>query len=296
MATPEELAKVAERVAKAAETNDDPSAEALVQEATQEPAEREEAPEVVTDPEVDKASKGGWQDRDTWVAAGKDPSEWVPAKVFNKNGALYESIQDLKRRDKDRESTTSALFEQNRKLTEQLIALRKGEKLKERDTAIESGDKDAVRRLDTEIQKIDKDLEPAPKAPEVSPEVQGWIKARPWLNNPRLGRLAKGFHQEQLDAGDTRPVVELLDEVETRLKRAYPEDFPEARKEPAKDLPKERKLSAVEVPGNGQRAAKREKGWSELPDEAKQVGREYIRRKVFASNEEYAKNYWSSFQ
>lgn len=140
------------------------------------------ADEPKSDPLVEKASKSGWTDKDAWVAAGKDPDEWVDAKEFIARKPLYDRIHKQERAIRERDERIEAVskYAANAAKAEREKVL--AEIDAEKRQAFESGDYDALKaaeRKEREVlaepqQQAPQSAEPKPV--EAPPEVKDFAK------------------------------------------------------------------------------------------------------------------------
>lgn len=238
-------------------------------------------PEPEADPEETNARSAGWVPKEEWKG---DPNLWVPAKAFNKNGALYDSVKSLKRKTDDQEALLKSVLENNKKMAEALRKQRVEEKMAERDAAIETGDKAKVRKLDEDIAKIGEELKPEPKVeakPEAPPEIKEFVDKHPWLNaksddfDPAAAHAAFDYFA-RLEKKSPEAVADNLTKTRDYIKRRFPDLFPEGvKKEPEKIV---RKLSSVEAPTTRADSGAKKFNYSHLNADQKRVCDMLVRR------------------
>lgn len=137
-----------------------------IKEIDKQPTEDKELPSV-SEAEV-KALQKGWQTKEDWKESGKDPDEWISANHFNKNGDVYSQMQRLKKN----ASASDQRIADNNALWKTQLDMQKEELLEQRDEAIDDADKDQVKKLDGQIDRLKEQsakLE-ALQIPPVSPE------------------------------------------------------------------------------------------------------------------------------
>jgi hypothetical protein len=182
-----------------------------------------------------EASKYGWEDKDAWVAEGKDPSRWRPASEF----------LDV------RTNVLSIAREENSKLRAQVAALKARTDAKDQKEAEDRShlQRESLRlelkqaREDQDWDRVDQitekifDLKVAAVAPAkaeatqtVDPDVQeafsDFGKANQWLKNDR--ELAVDFAVELkqiIDAKAATDINDALAQAKRRVVRANPNKF-----------------------------------------------------------------------
>jgi len=244
-----------------------------------EPAIEETPPEPQADHDEVEARKAGWVPQEEWKG---DKSLWVSAKVFRKNGELYDSLKSLKRKAEDQDGALRNLAEQNRKLTEALKKRAAEEKLRERDEAIKAADPQAVRKLDEDLKKLDEEFgaTEAPKQPET---VAKWIEANPWFNEDPLAHEAAKAYYGKL--GGDKDMEANLAKTRDYIKKRMPDLFPSEQETKPEPKHETRRLSSVEAPS---RAAPGKKKFTraDLNAEQKRV-HDRLTRSNFMTSDEY---------
>lgn len=201
-----------------------------------------------------KASDFGWQSKDKWVEAGNKEEDWVPAKQF-----LY--IGDLKQQviGKDKELSK----------TKKMMNLMKDHHLQVRETAykdavaalkaekaaaLEEGDMIRVEkikdRMDDEKAAFEKDKASLPKEVPVvqtpPPEFYEFQARNPWYQENESKKddmsreadaLGDAMVRKAISSGKQVDVKDIYKEVETKIRKMYPEKFG-SPKSPQTDSPK----------------------------------------------------------
>lgn len=150
-----------------------------VENTTEEQVEQEQV-----EPEAQPIPRG-YLDKEAWIAAGKDPDKWVSPEVFEERGERIKLKQEMDRALK------------NQALLHQLSLNRLREELQgKRDDAIESADKEAVKRFDKKLKDLDDQekllqIEENQNANQASKpvEILEWEADNPWSANPNDPRL-----------------------------------------------------------------------------------------------------------
>ena len=294
------------------------------------PVEREEAPaaaEARHEPDYEaEARKQGWKPQDEFDG----PKEkWRPAKEFVDRGnedprilrsrvdkldKLYEGVKrerenerkELERAFNERierqERMARVALQRQRESYEQQIAAAKRE-------AVSLGDTERYAQIENHEQHIrqqwaedDKQLtkteeRPAPaqqQANEPTPEVKAWLGRNSWFNKDQaLTEVATAYEDYLAKARPGLTLEERLEETRKHVVKEFPHKF--GRK--AAMNGDGRSGSPVE---GSQRTAGQEGGsdggFSELPAEARQQFKDFVKEKLFkddaAGRREYAKYYF----
>ena len=132
----------------------------------------------------EKPAPRGYMSKEAWVEAGKDPEDWVSPEVFKERGERIKMKVEMQR-DFDNRLKNMKLFQQKQ------LELQRQELLSKRDDAIDTADKDTVKRLDKELKELDQYEELNKEQPAVvkPPEVQQWEEENPWCNDPTDPKL-----------------------------------------------------------------------------------------------------------
>jgi hypothetical protein len=161
--------------------------------------------------------------------------------------------------------------------------------LAKRDQAIESGNKAAVHQIEQEISQV-----MGPKAEETPAAVKEWTnKHSEWWGVDPVATHAAVAYYGNLEAKDRAALADNLEKTEKYIKKRFPDLFPEdvSKAAEAAQAFTERKLSQVSVPresGGGKSGPK----WADLPENAKRVGDDLVRRKIM-TREEYLTGFYA---
>jgi len=188
--------------------------------------EQQEAPRASREDwqrkQEEKASANGWKDFDDYVADGGDPTQWKTADAYNIYGELVSKMI------KDRRDFDSRL--QNvQKLSEVQVEAMRAELQKRRDDAIENGDKDAVKAVDNQLNKLN---QPAPQQAPV--ELQEWNERNPWIfEDSAKSDRAKSVFTRTLQGGAS--ITEAIRAVDATIAKEFsaprkPAHIPESEK------------------------------------------------------------------
>lgn len=238
----------------------------VVEDAPQPDTENTEPPSI-----DDIASKMGWVPQDQWRG---DPKEWRPSHEFLSNTAKINTKLTSKLENVEKQLGT--LARTSAAVTEQALAQQREELLRAREEAFDSGDKQAFNQADQKLAQIERQ---APTVPNEPPETAEFRQRHQWFGQDKEATNWAVARAEQL-AQQNIGVPRQLAIIEREVKDLFPEHFPK----PQKGAP-------LNQPG-ARGAAVTKKGYSSLPADAKAAADEYVKRKVFANVEEYAKIYY----
>ena len=141
----------------------------------------------------DKEKPSNHMSKEAWTAAGKDPDEWVSEDVFKERTLRIKNEQRLKRALAETKEDFDNRLKNLNMLSQVQLERQRQELLSRRDDAIDTADKATVKRLDKEIDAIDKEVAlVADKKPEQNtkaPEIAEWEEENPWIfdeDDPRV--------------------------------------------------------------------------------------------------------------
>ncbi len=215
----------------------------------------------------EKAREQGWRPIEEWDG---DPDEWRDARAFLDRGELLSRISSQSKELKELRKVTQALADHNKKVDEaayeRALETLKSQKLE----ALENAEHKRVLEIDEQIsemrdqyasQKANRMIQGA-SAPEVHPELAKWIDSNQWYaQNTELRTAADAIGTAYAAANPDLSPSEVLKHVEQKVKRLYPENFKNTRRE---------EPSAVE--GNSRRTTGRTQSTEiELSDDERRV-------------------------
>lgn len=194
--------------------------------------------EVVTPtytPLEQQAMVDGWRPKEDWAG---DPEDWKDAKSFVRDGEFFKKIEEVKRENKNLRKTVTTLKTHYEKVreTEYTRAL---ETLREqKKAALREGDTDLAVDLDDRIDAKRAELEDARKIevqvqeePEIHPEFQQWVNRNKWYStNQEVKEFADQVGVSYKKTHGTATPQEVLNYVEERVAKGYPELFKNVRK------------------------------------------------------------------
>jgi hypothetical protein len=156
----------------------------------------------------EKETPSGYMSKEAWTEAGKDPDEWVSEDVFKERTLRIKNEQRLKRQLAETKEDFDNRLKNLNMLSQAQLERQKQELLSRRDDAIDVADKATVKRIDKEIEAIDKqsDLVADKKdIPPKPPEIAEWEEENPWIfdeNDPRV-KIANDAAAEAISQNKT---------------------------------------------------------------------------------------------
>ena len=210
---------------------------------------------------------------------GWDPNGKAPADVFlrekvQKGDRLFNEVKELK-------DTTSRLARTSATIVERQIRQAREELEAKFTEAVESGDTKAAWEAGEQLRAT----VPPVEEPREHPATTDFKTRNAWYeSDPAARALAHQVAQDLARRGV--PIEEQLQEAERTVRQRFPEHF-------AKDVSPTRRPPVVNSPTTRSgRPSSKEKGFQELPREAQDAARDFLRRKRIKSLDDYAKTYW----
>ena len=270
-----------------------------------------------------EARKLGWAPRDKWRGKAE---EFVEAGEFLRRGRevlpIVRSQVDQTRAENEKLrqelAATRADFDRRVKtterMTERLLQQQQAQMVAEfeekKRAAAATGDAKAydavVRQEQTAIaraadvaKEAAKDTAPPPQGQQPPPEVQEWSKKNEWFFRDRpLAMEAEALHVALLQEQPGLSLADNLERVTETIKQRYPQKFGGQQQASTR----ERGFSAVEGGSSSSRvgASSRERGWKELPSEARAACEQMLRNGRLKGDpkkvqESYARTYWEEY-
>lgn len=237
----------------------------------------------------------GYMDKEAWVAAGKDPDQWVDKKTFIKRGEEYVPfIKAANKRLEEKLEKQQQTFEKFVKFQEEekeriRIEARDSalKEIRERQNqAVSDGDTDAFKKAQADEDALRKAQEVKPQEQrQEHPDFQDWIAENKWYQEDEEAGVLADYHGQQLQ--QTRPDLQgraFFDAVKSRVQKALPHKF---------ENPNRNKAAAVES-GGGRKPRVNGKTYSDLPADAKKACDEFVEMMPGYTKEQYVKDYdWS---
>lgn len=171
-----------------------------------------------------KAHAKGWRPFDEFVANGGDPENWRTADAFltyrELTGEIVKQRQDFNQR-----------LEGVHKLSQAQLNAERNRLIKERDDAIEAGQKKEVHALDKQINELNQ----APPVQAGDPIIDRWNRDNQWiLEKTPKAAFAYSIWPEIM--ANSRDSVQALAKLESEIKKHYPPP-----KSPTTNLPESEK-------------------------------------------------------
>lgn len=197
---------------------------------------------------TEKPVSKGYMDKDAWVAAGKDPDEWVSPEVFKERGIRIEETSKLRKQLSQIQQEADSRIANLNKLHRIQLEQAHNKLLLDRDNAIEIADKSEVRRLDKEIEQnktLQQELADMPQKP---PAVAEWESENPWIYDPEDPRTAPAIaaFTEAMQSGKTEAMCIIAAERAASKIQVQP---PVVKRTPTStaDAPKARQVSGGKI-------------------------------------------------
>jgi len=264
-----------------------------------------------------RGPEAAWRDAEEFVRRGETELPVIRERYRATERKLAEVSGELKQAT----GVIADLTERFRTSDERAYKRAKADLIKERDAAIETGDKAAVHKLDGEIAEVErtapKPPPPAPAAPAPTaphPEAVQWAARNPWYQpGTDLANYAMNIHTGLLQTEPTLTVAENLDRVTEAMRALYPQRIPPAARPaprpnghaetdpPTDDNPRRQEPAAVSgssAPRGPARPGTR--SFEAMPSDSKAAFTKYAKamegKGKPLTKEEWAASYWDQFQ
>lgn len=141
------------------------------------------------------ARKDGWLPKDEYQG---DPAKWRGAEAFNLNGKWIKRLNANDRKLAEVESKFDARLDNANKLHKHQMDVQKKDLVRQRDDAIDQGDRKTANAIQDDIDEINKQPDIIDVKTEGTPEagdlIDNWNKSNTWIN----GQTAKaGYAKNQ---------------------------------------------------------------------------------------------------
>lgn len=222
--------------------------------------------------EQEKETPSGYMSKEAWVAAGKDPDEWVSEDVFKERTLRIKNEQRLKRQLAETKEDFESRLKNLNLLSQAQLERQKQELLARRDDAIDVADKATVKRIDKEIEAIDKQTElvtddKAKDQPPKPPEVAEWEEENPWIfdeSDPRREQ-ALAIFDEWVSKGKTYAYALRAIDAEMKFSKKTEVEY---KKKPPVSMADNSKT----IPSSDSSTL----SWSQLSDQEKNIYEEFF--------------------
>ena len=228
----------------------------------------------------DLAREMGWSPPDEYT--GK-PEKWKPAKDYIKYGV--QGTEKLRREFKEVKAAAETIARTGAAITQKALAEQREALEAKFSKAVEDGDPTAARKVTKDIEALERSAA-APRDYEAD-----FKQNNPWFGvDDEATAYAVSVSQRLATQGKT-PEEQLIG-AETSVKKRFPELFDEA--------PPARKAPLVATPTSRTSTMRREKGFDELPADAKAAWANFDKQFKRAGHADgypkadYAKEFWAN--
>ena len=174
--------------------------------------------EPTLSPIEEEASSEGWTTKEEFVKAGKDPENWVSAREYVRYGKLQkasrEATERLERQFNEKLDGVNKFHEMQLKATIEQLKNQKKE-------AIETGDVDAVDRIEGQLDQLKVIEKPVSQKPAA---VLLWEAKNTWINEPNNPKTleANALYKAYGEMNPNGTIDEALKFVDETLAVKYP--------------------------------------------------------------------------
>jgi hypothetical protein len=229
----------------------------------------------------------GWTPKEDWHG---DPAHWRPADVWLDRGEMLRNITQLKDKLTATERQVAEAFKKGVAMTEhrfkeEIASLREARK-----AAFQEGDLDRVDKIEDRIevlkeqQKAETQRKPT-LDPQTPPEFTVFLQRNPWYeSNKRLRYMADAIGREFLENRPNATAADLYFFVEQEMQQNL---GPTKKSPPAPDGGRQPAARTAAAGGGGSFSSIE----SQMSDEDRGIMNTLIKTGVFASKDEYLKEY-----
>ena len=256
--------------------------------------------------EEKRARAMGWRPKEEFKG---DPEHWIDAAQFADNAdkslplAKAEARRALERADRleaelrKQQEDIKRFAAFHAKVEEDSYNRAREQLRRELIDARHSFDADKELQVEDQLRALDyeqrtratpQQREPEPVAQQVDPEVAGWLEdaGKTWGKNPRAVQMSQMVAEEMRKSGEDSTGVAFLEKVKHAMRKEFPQFFD--------GMTNERRSSAAPVAsGAGAAPRGKGKGFADLPADAKQACRDFVKR-GFVTEAQYVKEYFGS--
>lgn len=257
--------------------------------------------------EEKRARVMGWRPREEFKG---DPDKWVDAVQFAENAdkslplAKAEARRALERADRleaelrKQQEDIKRFAAFHAKVEEDSYSRAREQLRRELIEARHSFDADKELQVEDQLRALDyeqrarattQQREPEPVAPQVDPEVSRWLDdaGKTWGKNPRAVQMSQMVAEEMRKNGEDSTGVAFLEKVKHAMRKEFPQFFDGMTNERRSNPP------AV-ASGAGSSPRAKGKSFADLPADAKQACRDFIKRGFIKDEAQYVKEYFGS--
>lgn len=267
---------------------------------------QDDAPQISY--EEKRARAMGWRPKEEFKG---DPDKWVDAAQFADNAdkslplAKAEARRALERADRleaelrKQQEDIKRFAAFHAKVEEDSYNRAREQLRRELIEARHSFDADKELQVEDQLRALDyeqrtrstpQQREPEqPQAPQVDPEVSHWLEdaGKTWGKNPRAVQMSQMVAEEMRKNGEDSTGVAFLEKVKHAMRKEFPQFF--------EGMTNERRSNPPAV-ASGTGTAPRAKGktFADLPADAKQACRDFLKRGFIKDEAQYVKEYFGS--
>lgn len=242
-----------------------------------------------------EAREQGWRPKDEYLRLkGADPDKWIDAKAFIEKGEksgpiLRDQNRKLTNEMREMKALVRDVLANQKQSNDRAVSDALAKLQTEKRTAVEEADPVKVEAIDKQIDTLKAGTKEKPEAKastnDLPPEFSAWERTNKWFRDDlQLQRIAVAqfdilsVDPETADLSD----AEKLKLVSAEVRKRYPEKFAN---------PARKNAALVESGGNGaQRGNGTKRGYSDLPQEARDICDRLVRNKVL-TREKYIESY-----
>jgi hypothetical protein len=272
--------------------------------------EAEEGPEV--DEFAERASTQGWAPLDEWRG---DPDKWVDAKTFvergeqnnfmlrERNDKLFDEMKSMRETLGDLHKRNIEAEERGRKKEHDRIMTslnaQQREAIEEADVdrfdAIENKKKETLTAFEAESVEEEKPVTDNAIPEDVQKDVTKWIDDNPWYTkDAALNMEAQGVHMRLQREEPNLTVAENLAKVGEEIAKRYPDQFGVKKEEEPSTKSRKKHIQKPPAAVHNGAAGSKEKGYNDLPLDARKLCDKYVKQIPGYTKEEYIKDYFGA--
>jgi hypothetical protein len=228
------------------------------------------------------AKSEGWRSKEE-LGEDFDAARYVNAEEFIKRKPLFETIKQQSKAIKTLEKTVNSVVSFSQKNAELAVKKAIAELNKEKEVAIEAGDKVAVKEIDKAIDEHKDSLKTAPIENVVPAEVLEWTGKNKWFDTDvELQDFVTTYAATYSKRNPKESMTTVLEAATKAVKGAFPDKFKTNEERRAK-------VAAVETHNDsGDNGDKKSKySMSLLNDEQRLTYNAYVKKNKMMSHDEF---------
>ncbi len=184
--------------------------------------EQEQEEVIESNPDEDKARKGGWTNKDEWSDAGHNPDDWKSAKNFNEFGDLLQNYKGMRKEFDDSKSQFDERLTNQRTMLDAVNKQKIADLQAQRQVHVENADIDAFNSTQKQIDNLAEEKEPAPQVANPAEDtVNKWNADNPWIHDgsPKAAYGISEFNRLKA----VMPISDAIKAMESSVRNAFPE-------------------------------------------------------------------------